>query len=102
MSILIKGVDMPKHCADKCPLMENGRCWGVKNQPEPVVIAGHRPSWCPLIEWTVPHGRLIDLNAALSKLVKKLGIKSLDYLTPSERAIVDIFTNELTVIEAED
>ena len=54
------------------------------------------------VQEVAAHGRLIDLDTALNKLIHKLGVKSLDYLTPSEKAIVDIFLNELTVIEAEE
>jgi len=56
MSILIKGMDMPK-CCNNCDFN---------------VICNHangsvrRPKACPLVEVPVPHGRLGDLDALVS------------------------------------
>ena len=47
-----------------------------------------------------PHGRLIDVDKVLGEFAHNLGIRSLDYLTPSERAIVSWFRDAPTVIPA--
>lgn len=59
MSVLIKGMEMPRHC---------GEC-GIEwcDRWKQLIIAGMsiaktRPSDCPLIE-IPPHGRLIDVDA---------------------------------------
>lgn len=52
MSILIKGMDMPKNCTG-CPI-----CCGLPYQHRDV--KGRRPD-CPLIELP-PHGRLKDVD----------------------------------------
>lgn len=62
MSILIKGIEMPKNCADcfledaydgcNCRIAQKSANWGL----------GERPSWCPLVE-VPPHYDLIDHNA---------------------------------------
>lgn len=52
MSILIRGMDMPKNCTG-CPI-----CCGLPYQHRDV--KGRRPD-CPLIELP-PHGRLGDLD----------------------------------------
>ena len=62
MSVLIKGMEMPKDC-EWCPLCENIGDLGcsVKHL---VILRRHgqdKPSWCPLIE-IPPHGRLIDAS----------------------------------------
>ena len=57
MSIIIKGLDMPKNCYH-CPAHNHWNT-GIK-----CVILNRltedRPSDCPLIEIPTPHGRLID------------------------------------------
>lgn len=49
-----------------------------------------------------PHGRLVDVGKVLDELAHNLGIRSLDYLTPSERAIVSWFRDAPTIIPAEE
>lgn len=61
MGIYIKGIDMPKNCADclledtydgyNCRIVEKSANWGLEG----------RPSWCPLVP-VPPHGRLIDAD----------------------------------------
>lgn len=60
MSVLVKGIEMPKNCADclleytydgyNCRIVEKAASWGLEG----------RPSWCPLVELPTPHGDLID------------------------------------------
>ena len=68
MSVLIKGMEMPKSC-DECRIMvfEDtnfvpelfcGCPIVFKARPQGV---GHRPDYCPLVE-VPPHGRLIDAD----------------------------------------
>ena len=66
MSILIKGMEMPKSCSD-CPMLDwdldyikckvTGRHFKVKEEP----FGARRVNDCPLIELP-PHGRLIDAS----------------------------------------
>lgn len=68
MSLLIKGLNMPKNCL-LCPCCVGegigmGRqhyCQGIDD--EPCVSETYRPKNCPLIEVPTPHGRLIDEEA---------------------------------------
>ena len=63
MSILIKGMEMPKNC-DSCPCYyETEGAW--RNECEVLqrehYITDERPDWCPLV--SVPkHGDLIDAD----------------------------------------
>lgn len=59
MSILIKGMEMPKECW-KCPLLGNLSC---NYKKELIPLEGKRND-CPLVE-VPPHGRLIDADALL-------------------------------------
>ena len=63
MSVLIKGMEMPKQCGG-CPLR------GVCKQR---IYIEHRPKGCPLIEVPTPHGRLIDADAIQDYNVETFG-----------------------------
>lgn len=67
MSILIKGMELPKSCFD-CPFMYGRRYCRVNsriefNDPEYSELKG-RYDGCPLVE-VPPHGRLIDADALI-------------------------------------
>lgn len=67
MSILIKGVDLPKHCAD-CdlhnPFSETPYCRRLLQ----VIPLEGRLENCPLVEVNVPHGKLIDTDKVLEAM----------------------------------
>ena len=75
MSILIKGMKMPKNC-DECRIMtyEDTNCISVHELfcGCPIVFRAHpqheehRPDYCPLVS-IPPHGRLIDADALKDK-----------------------------------
>lgn len=79
MSILIKGMEMPKSC-DSCRIMvfEDTNCVDELYCGCPIVFEAHpqgvgrRPDYCPLIEAPEPHGRLIDADALID-LLKEVG-----------------------------
>ena len=60
MSILIKGMEMPKNCSD-CRLMADGWCYSVGLEQREKISTVKRPTWCPLVP-VPPHGRLIDAD----------------------------------------
>ena len=72
MSILIRGMEMPKCCTEcSCCRHDN---WNGKTAHQCNVsfitfgaedenwIYNTRPNWCPLVEIPTPHGRLGDLD----------------------------------------
>ena len=67
MSVLIKGMEMPKSC-EKCPCKTADAFGGLGCQTTgyiPLRKANQdRPDWCPLVE-IPPHGRLIDADAPI-------------------------------------
>ena len=69
MSVLIKGMEMPKSC-EKCPCKTADAFGGLGCQATgyiPLRKANQdRPDWCPLVE-IPPHGRLIDADALVKK-----------------------------------
>jgi len=70
MSLLIKGMNMPKSCSD-CAMryMAIGYDWEcVFTNDDVRDYDKKRLSNCPLTEITSPHGRLVDADALLSRL----------------------------------
>ena len=70
MSVLIRGMKMPKECRE-CYLLEYYEYLGetqcsitrmmLAERGKPISFDG-RPGWCPLVEVSEPHGRLIDAD----------------------------------------
>jgi len=58
MSVLIKGMEMPKDC-EQCPCSDSYGC-AVLSQIMATKEKLGRPDWCPLAEVKESHGRLID------------------------------------------
>lgn len=115
MSILIKGMKMPKSCMN-CPLFESKYHFhGCHAKPESFsdmdmwnFFVGDRPSWCPLFEVPTPHGRLIDADALMLKIKEYIdeysdldadGLHNFKWcaMKEAELAIIDA----PTIIEAE-
>lgn len=95
MSVLIKGMKMPKNC-DKCILSSSiaMRCDATKKS---LVTDTYpkRPSWCPLVKISEPHGRLIDAD--------RLSIQRENYDTYNDYSeAFDMIDNAPTVIESEE
>ncbi len=70
MSVLIKGMEMPKTCADcKLILYANGEyiC------PFSGIMALNigRQDDCPLVEVKTPHGRIVDIDMILNGIYKE-------------------------------
>ena len=67
MTILIKGMEMPKTCADCWALDDSGDypyCLITQEQRGYTFrTREQRMGKCPLVEVPTPHGRLIDANA---------------------------------------
>ena len=68
MSILIKGIEMPKEPWD-CPCHngENGRCNITQNTCFEI------PKDCPLVEVQTPHGKLVDTNDVKKSFLYRQG-----------------------------
>ena len=111
MSVLIKGMEMPKSC-DDCRLNNGISCYAVPEYTEDGVVGrtDDRPEWCPLVP-VPPHGRLIDESEIdLSKYEKAAhdalhnGKGSILYdsgVLAGARAITRLVRNAPTIIPAE-
>ena len=97
MSVLIKGMEMPKNCVE-CPirclcLFYTGRV-DIRNQD------------CPITEIKEPHGRMIDVDKLMTKISTMM--QEPDYQHEGENWMVglimarDAIDEAPTVIEAED
>ena len=62
MSILIKGMDMPKNCQE-CDLYIEGACYAKGYRDYRLIMDKSKPDDCPLIDIPTPHGVLKDTTA---------------------------------------
>lgn len=109
MSILIKGMEMPKSCDScdliqfddeeleaHCPLSPYYRWCGTP--PD------YRPEGCPLVEIPTPHGRLIDADRLLES-IKTNFYEHFGNYDSGQELLFDLICNSiedsLTIIEAE-
>ena len=78
MSILIKGMKMPRDC-QQCPCaywvnqftflgcnVKPGKRYAMRDEEYRNSIT--RPDWCPLVSVQTPHGRLIDADELHEKM----------------------------------
>ena len=113
MSILIKGMTMPKNCSD-CPCFDDFGYYTCNLDDEHRDVYNGRPEWCPLVELPEKHGRLIDgdelfrqMNTAIammSGMMKVIGTEDDDGMQMELKAYRDIrdgIKDYDTVIEAE-
>lgn len=61
MSVLIKGMQMPKNCSE-CPVALSGKYCRINQTYTTYIKLPLRPHHCPLVELPEHHGRLIDAN----------------------------------------
>lgn len=71
MSILIKGMEMPKSCWD-CYFQDCGNCClNYHKVVDKNIVEDSIDEDCPLIEVQEPHGRLIDADALEELIIKQ-------------------------------
>jgi hypothetical protein len=104
VSILIKGMKMPKGCHSGCPLTDSD-AFTCQITGKDIVIYDEdtitsRPSWCPLGDVPTPHGRLVEFIDVAARINEDDGTE--------EVCVGDVFKayyemkNAPTVIEAEE
>ena len=103
MGVYIKNGKKPDYCIN--PNTGNVcfyilRCKECINPTTNAPYIGKRPEGCPLVDVTVPHGRLADLDAAL-ECVDDDSIKDCDAKWEAIR-LFDWAMSKRVVIEAED
>ena len=100
MSILIKGMEMPKKCWRCClsQLYENPREMLVCKVTHEEVLRYNIDSNCPLVP-VPPHGRLIDVNALCVTAIDITDLPVGECLMVYLKEDID---NAPTIIEAEE
>jgi len=101
MSVIIKGMKMPKNCDNcdliqfddegleaHCPLSPYYRWYGTP--PD------YRPEGCPLVEVPTPHGDLVDRDDLIDEINRATFVKRYDY-----NVAYNIVADAETIIEAE-
>lgn len=100
MSILIKGIDMPKSCGE-CEFdynLEGGgyEWWECVILHDDINQFDTRRTDCPLIEIPTPHGRLIDASELIKSYMKGTKTDIDDFYDT-----IDIIDNAPTILEEE-
>ena len=67
MSVLIKGMQIPKNCAE-CPVALSGKYCRISQTYTTYIKLPIRPDHCPLVELPVKHGDLIDRDTLVKDL----------------------------------
>ena len=96
MSVLIKGMEMPKNCID-CAFGWNGWCHRINSRA--FVEVDMRRHDCPLIE-VPPHGRLIDADALDKHIYNDIPLKVFGNVTRMAK-IRDIVCEAPTIIPSD-
>ena len=103
MSLLIKGMDMPKRCLD-CPCYDwsDEVCRG-EGVAEAFIIENseERSEFCPLIEIPTPHGRLIDADKLAKVIEDAINRKDNPLGYDAVEILGEIYVAK-TIIEAEE
>lgn len=108
MSVLIKGMEMPKDCRE-CRLkyysFSAGDTWCEVNyailaKSFKAIEFDGKPDSCPLVEVPTPHGALIDADALIANHFSNEHRIALSYA--NKVWMRKIITDEPTVIEAEE
>ena len=107
MSVLIKGMEMPKNCeeCDFCHwsnLHQTGRCDRCDDEPVCADFGTDykrtRARFCPLVEVPTPHGRLIDADELKKEYPHD---EDWEYPVNTNEYVSESIDNAQTVIEAE-
>lgn len=109
MSVLIKGMKMPKSCIG-CLFSSIESCDETEPPKIRCTIHGdfaHEVDWhevCPLVEVPTPHGRLIDSDAILGKINAIISAHPDEADLYEQDAVIvkDWLRSEPTVIEREE
>ncbi len=99
MSILIKGIEMPKNCLN-CPMCNGNDECVLQSEEDNALFETweEQKDGCPLVEIPAPHGDLVDIDSKITVAIK-YGLK----VTTVRRLLNDTAVRlPKTVIEAED
>lgn len=91
MSVVIKGMQMPKNCSE-CPVALSGKYCRINKTHTTFIQLPIRPDHCPLVELPEHHGRLIDENEII--------VPSLSSWA-DQVIVADAIMDAPTIIEAE-
>lgn len=99
MSVIVKGMEMPKNCKD-CPFSDHEAWCLIPGDWRERYYCPHDvvSEFCPLVEVEEPHGDLTDKD----KLMQEFMDSDLDYLQRDDwKEIIQIVSDADVVIEAE-
>lgn len=106
MSVLIKGMEMPK-CCRVCDLFIGGACCAKGYRDYSVILYPPKPDNCPITEVPTPHGELVDRNGLMDTYADRLTAVAERYSPDSSECgilsgAMKLLAIQPTVIEAEE
>lgn len=101
MSLLIKGVDVPRCCCD-CFLYDSAGFCALDPTREFEDYNHKRPDDCTLVEIPTPHGRLIDADRLIHRLNGIEYIANAEGGRPTFSEVLEEIAKAPTVIEKEN
>ena len=104
MSVLIKGMQIPKNCRE-CPVALSGKYCRINKTYTTYIELPIRPDHCPLSELPEHHGDLIDRDAlslrGKLKLIEEREIQIYGGVSWSFSGCITAINNAPAIIEAE-
>lgn len=105
MSILIKGMEMPKSCEDCDLCTSDGYCiatggdslWDALPEGAEYFPTGWKYEGCPVIEVPAPHRRIADMDEAI-KCIEEVTGKDAEFAI----SLIEWACGKRTIIEAEE
>ena len=100
MSVIVKGMKMPKCCRECRITRIDLKCYCGKTVRQKEWKSETRPDWCPLVALPDKHGRLVDADAIVTamndmKVEGEVFVTAVNY--------VKLIMNDAdTIVEAED
>lgn len=96
MSVIVKGMNMPKACM-YCPMFNGMGCKAAMKMFDELTNVAVRVKGCPLVTLPEKHGRLIDADSL------RENIESFGGILPEEiNTFLMILEQEKTIIESEE
>lgn len=104
MSVLVKGMKMPKNCSE-CPVALSGKYCRINKTYTTYIKLPIRPAHCPLVELPDRHGRLGDLDALCEDLLERWSVAETRKEELIKAVMADVVTPIIacqpTIVEAE-
>ena len=99
MSVIVKGMEMPKCCRECRIIRVDLKCYCGKTVGQKEWKSETRPDWCPLVALPDNHGRLVDADEILNAM-NDMKVEG-DVFVTAVNYVKLIMNDADTIVEAE-